>query len=298
MRAVGEVLHGLAPDRDAAPSAPSVPALVPAERRGGEVVLPRAPAPLPALPDDLAARAALEAEPVEDRGVAVGEREDGTTIYEPPARIVSVVPAHWKPAAERAAAELRAMLAQRADPRTIEAWLRRIAATVANPPAGEAWRARAAALVDMLGEEPALCFTIESARLACRRFSWFPSGAELAAFCGEAAAPYRARLRGLERVAWARTASGPGREAPPELPAAMRAGAAALAAELAGRVAFDADEPEPRRPPRPAYASPAAVEAMLADSVARGGALSAASAARLKALRSRRDGDNAGLEPA
>jgi hypothetical protein len=273
--------------------------MVPADMRGGEVALPQAPAPLPALPADLAARAGLEGDPVPERGVVVEVLANGEVVEEPPARIESVVPAAWKSAAEQGAAELRAMLALRAHPRTIEAWLRRIAATVANPPAGDAWRARAAALVDMLGEEPALCFTVESARLASRRFSWFPSGAELANLCGEVAAPYRARLRGLERIAAARVASGPGREALPVLPAAMRRESAVLAGVLAAGLSVEPDEPARPPPPRPAYASPAAVEAMLAAAAARGGALAAASAARRKALRDRRgEGDEAGREPA
>lgn len=79
-------------------------------------------------------------------------------------------------------------------------WLTRLGVLVAGqmPVADAKLRVRAYA-IDL--DFPALCFTDQTRVAAAKRFTWFPSFAELSAFFEEYARPQRTRLARLQALA-------------------------------------------------------------------------------------------------
>jgi hypothetical protein len=273
--------RGPVPLREVLPVVPlrAVPPPDPPERRvalvqlrGSEVVLAANPPPLPALAAHLARRVAIEADPPAAGAVTTEVDLDGARVVveRPPRFAPTLVPAAWKREAEEPIVRLRRILGTFADPRVIEAWVRRAADGCANrPESEEALRRSLAAIITAAADCPAVCFTAASAVEAMRRWKWWPSAAEVFAFCEEVAKPYRNQLRGLEAVAAAPVGTGPGRERPPEPDPrasrtpeeveAVRAKAAAVLAEVRAR---EAEERERR--PAAAATRPVSVEHRIA----------------------------------
>jgi hypothetical protein len=210
---------------------------------------------VPALAPAVQRRALIEAQPPAPAAPTAEPREVDGGIVSVPVRVPPTpVPAAWKRDVEEPIARLRRILAARAHPRTIEAWLRRVAAGVAKAPEGEERRDAVLAITLAVQSCPHLCFTAASLEVALQRWKWWPAAAEVFALCEEVARPYREHLRGLEAIAAAPVATGPGRERPaepepaamrtPEEVEAVRAQAAAFEAEMRSRmVAGRGDRP-------------------------------------------------------
>ena len=103
-------------------------------------------------------------------------------------------------------AEARTMLAALAaaldpvEPTTVRAWLRPLAPAVRNPPTAPEFEARAAAIALACSTVPRCAFTLTSQAEALRRFSYWPSAADVVELLDEHARPIRARHRAIERV--------------------------------------------------------------------------------------------------
>ena len=226
--------------------------VVPARRRGAEVVLPAMSPPMPSLSRSLQAWVARAAEPpAPPRDPGAPKEIDGGVVSVPPRLPPTPATAAEKEAAREPAERLRRILAAQADDATVEAWLRRATAACANAPSDpEARRGWVSALVLLGRGRPDAIFSAEAAVEAIGRWTYWPAGGVVKAFLDEIEERYRVVLRGLEAVERAPAATGPGRERPserdlpaeraPEQIAAVQAAAAAVAGELRAREAAEA----------------------------------------------------------
>jgi hypothetical protein len=233
--------------------------VVPARRRGAEVVLPAMSPQMPSLSRSLQAWVARAAEPpAPPRDPGAPKEIDGGVVSVPARLPPTPATAAEKEAAREPAERLRRILAAQADDATVEAWLRRATAACANGPSDpEARRGWVSALVLLGRGRPDAIFSAETAVEAIGRWTYWPAGGVVKAFLDEIEERYRVVLRGLEAVERAPVATGPGRERPSEreLPAerteeeiaAVQAAAAVVAGELRAREAAEAA----RRPLRP-----------------------------------------------
>jgi hypothetical protein len=128
-----------------------------------------------------------------------GDDDDGAAVPEElPWRPPASVNAALKADAHRSLAQLDAAL-KPAERQLVKDWLLALGTLCAGQMSAADAKTKIAGYAGLL-EHPPLCFTRETLRDAARRFKWWPSFAEIAAFLDEIARPtrhLRARVKAL-----------------------------------------------------------------------------------------------------
>lgn len=145
----------------------------------------------------------------------------------------ALVPSHVRDEAQRKLPAMQRAL-EPADASAWRAFLRPLVASVRNPPPPEAEAAFGATCAAVLRDIPACVLTADAQRDACRRFAFWPAVADLAEWLTPQAAPLRADLAAMRRIAVA-----PAPAAPAPMTEEQREQASAqlqqLAADLRGQ---------------------------------------------------------------